>query len=140
VKQSPCPVVAVPATLPAGRTVVVAYDGSVHATRALHLFQALGLASAADVHVVCVDTQPQRAAGWAARALAFLQGHHMRAHAHALVTAAAPAQVLLEQVHTLDAGLLVMGAYGRSRLREVFGTSLTRTMLEASPVPLFVYH
>jgi len=140
VKRSPCPVVAVPATLPEGRAVVVAYDGSVHATRALHLFQALGLARAVDVHVVCIAPQPQRAAGWAARALAFFQGHLMQAHVQTLVTAAAPAQVLLEQVHTLDAGLLVMGAYGRSRLREFFGTSLTRTMLEASPVPLFLYH
>ena len=140
VKQSPCPVIAVPGTLPEGLAVVVAYDGSAHATRALHMFQALGLASAYDVHVVCVDAQQQRAACWAAHAVAFLHGHHMLAQAHALDTAAPPAQVLLEQVHTLDAGLLVMGASGRSIVREFFGTSLTRTMLEASPVPLFVYH
>ena len=89
---------------------------------------------------MCIDPQPQRAAGWAARALAFLQSHYIQAHVHALVTAAAPAQVLLEQVHTREAGVLVMGASGRSRLREFFGTSLTRTMLEASPVPLFLYH
>jgi hypothetical protein len=44
VKQSPCPVAAVPATLPEERAVVVAYDGGPHVTRALHLFQALGLA------------------------------------------------------------------------------------------------
>src|SRR5215831_8054180 len=42
-RQSPRPIVAVPATLPAGRVVVVAYDGSPHAVRALQMFQALGL-------------------------------------------------------------------------------------------------
>jgi nucleotide-binding universal stress UspA family protein len=57
VKQSPCPIVAVPATLPEGRAAVVAYDGSAHATRALHMFQTLGLASAYEVHVVCVDDE-----------------------------------------------------------------------------------
>jgi nucleotide-binding universal stress UspA family protein len=72
--------------------------------------------------------------------MAFLRGHHLVAQAHALDTAAAPAQVLLEQVRELEAGLLVMGASGRSSVREFFGTSLTRTMLEQSPVPLFLYH
>ena len=43
-------------------------------------------------------------------------------------------------MYTLEAGLIVMGAYGRSPLREFFGTSLTRTILTESPVPLFVYH
>src|SRR5262245_19338993 len=140
VKQSPCPVIAVPATLPAGRAVVIAYDGSPHATRALHMFQALGLDSAYDVHVVCVDAQQKRAACCAEHAMAFLHGHNVTAQAHALATSAAPAEVLLEQVRKLDAGLIVMGAYGRSILREFFGTSLTRTMLEESPVPLFLYH
>src|SRR5262249_11051621 len=40
VKQSPCPVVAVPTALPEGQAVIIAYDGSLQATRALHVFQA----------------------------------------------------------------------------------------------------
>lgn len=107
---------------------------------ALHLFQALGLASAYDVYVVCVDTQQQCAACWAEHAMTFLRGHHLMAQAQTLVTAAAPAQVLLKQVHTLAACVLVMGASGRSIVRECFGTSVTRTMLEAGPVPLCVSH
>jgi nucleotide-binding universal stress UspA family protein len=52
----------------------------------------------------------------------------------------APAQVILEQVQQAHASLLVMGAYGQPALREFFFGSVTRTMLEASPVPLFLYH
>jgi len=140
VKHTPCPVVAVPATLPEGRAVVVAYDGSLHATRALHMFQALKLASAYDVHVVCVDARQERAACCATRAVAFLHGHNIVAQTHALTTSASPAHVILEQIHRVGASLLVMGAYGRSTLREFFGTSLTYTMLRESPVPLFLYH
>jgi nucleotide-binding universal stress UspA family protein len=140
VKQSPCPVIAVPATLPEGQTVIVAYDGSAHATRALHVFQALGLSVAYDVHVVCVDAQQQRAACWAAHAVAFLHGHHIAAQTHVLVTSESPAHVLLEHVHHLQASLLVMGAYGRSTLREFLGHSVTYTLLQESPAPLFLYH
>jgi len=140
VKQSPRPVVAVPATLSEGRAVLVAYDGSLPATRALHMFQALGLASAYDVHVVCVDAEQERADHCVEQAVAFLRGHSIVAQAHALATSTSPAQVLLEQVQQRDVGLCVMGASGRSTLREFFGTSLTHTMLEESPVPLLVYH
>lgn len=140
VKQSPCPVVAVPAMLPEGRTVVVAYDGSLHATRALHMFQALGLDSAYDVHVMCVDAQQKRAACCAERAMAFLHGHNIVAQAHVLATSASPAHVILEQVQQLHASLLVMGAYGRSTLREFLGHSVTHTLLQESSVPLFLYH
>jgi nucleotide-binding universal stress UspA family protein len=140
VKQSPCPVVAVPATLPEGQAVIIAYDGSPHATRALHMFQTLGLASAYDVHVVCVDAQQKHAACCAERAVAFLQGHNIVAQAHVCATSASPAHVLLEHVQQLKASLLVMGSSARSPLREFFGDSMTRTMLRASPVPIFFYH
>ena len=140
VKQSPCPVVAVPATLIEGQAVIIAYDGSPHATRALHMFQALGLDSAYDVHVVCIDAQQKRAAYCAERAVAFLQGHNIVAQAHICATSDSPAHVLLEHVQQLKAGLLIMGSSGRSPLREFFGCSVTRTMLRASPVPLFLYH
>jgi nucleotide-binding universal stress UspA family protein len=140
VKQSPCPVVAVPATLPEGRAALIAYDGSPHATRALHMFQALGLASAYDVHVVCVDAHKEKAHLCVEHAVTFLQGHNVVTQAHALATSEAPAHALLQYVHQVQAGLLVMGSSGRSPLREFFGSSVTRTMLRDSPVPLFLYH
>lgn len=140
VRQSPRPVVAVPATLPPeGRSVVVAYDGSLHATRALQLFQALGLDMSCDVHVVCVDSQQDRAARCAEYAVAFLKAHKIDARPYALATSAPPAHVILEQAQKLQATLIVMGAYGRSTLREFSGVSLTHTMLQESPVPLFLY-
>jgi nucleotide-binding universal stress UspA family protein len=140
VKQSPCPVVAVPATLPEGRAVLIAYDGSAPATRALHMFQALGLDSAHEVHVVCVDAHKEKAHLCVERAVTFLHGHNVVAQAHALATSEAPAHALLQYVHQIQAGLLVMGSSGRSPLREFFGGSVTRTMLRDSPVPLFLCH
>ncbi len=140
VKRSPRPVVAVPATLPEGRAVVVAYDGGVHATRALQLFQTLGLDMSCDVHVVCVDSHQEQADRSAEYAVSFLKAHKIDARPYALATSAPPAHVILEQAHKLQATLIVMGAYGRSTLREFSGVSLTHTMLQESPVPLFLYH
>jgi nucleotide-binding universal stress UspA family protein len=140
VRQSPRPVVAVPATLlPEGGSVVVAYDGSLHATRALQMFQTVGLDLSCDVHVVCVDSQQGRAARCAEYAVAYLKAHNIKAQPYALATSASPAGAILEQAHKLQATLIVMGAYGRSALREFTGVSLTHTLLQESPVPLFLY-
>jgi nucleotide-binding universal stress UspA family protein len=139
-KSSPRPVVTVPATLGGGTAVVIAFDGSLQAARALQVFEAMGLAGSAVVHVVSVDGRPGEAARRADRAAEFLRFHDVQARPHALTTAAAPAAVILEQARQLDAGLLVMGAYGQPVLREFFLGSVTQTILKESTVPLFLYH
>jgi nucleotide-binding universal stress UspA family protein len=48
--------------------------------------------------------------------------------------------VLARQVRDVDAGLLVMGAYGHSRFREAIPGGATRDMLEAAEVPVFLAH
>ncbi len=49
-------------------------------------------------------------------------------------------EVLAERVRDLGADLLVMGAYGHSRLREAILGGATRNMLEAATVPVFLAH
>ena len=49
-------------------------------------------------------------------------------------------EILLKEVGRIDADLLVMGAYGRSRLRErVFGGA-TRRVLEEATIPVLMQH
>jgi nucleotide-binding universal stress UspA family protein len=74
------------------------------------------------------------------RARKFLSHHKIEAVPHVLKLAGPPAAPILEQVRSLGAGLLVMGAYGQRALREFFVGSVTRTALGECPVPLFVYH
>lgn len=48
------------------------------------------------------------------------------------------AAVLRDHVRAIDAGLLVMGAYGTGRLAQAIFGGVTRTMLKTSPVPLLL--
>lgn len=50
------------------------------------------------------------------------------------------AATLNDHIHAIDAGFLVMGAYGNSRLAEALFGGVTRTMLSTSPVPLLMAH
>jgi nucleotide-binding universal stress UspA family protein len=139
-KNAPRPVVAVPETLGNGTAVIVAYDGSVQAARALQALQSSGLDGADPVHIVSVGADRSEAARHADRAVEFLRWHNIAASPHVLPPEPSVAEVLLDQVRQYQARLLVLGAYGQPTLREFFLGSVTRTVLQHSQVPLFLYH
>ena len=139
-KNAPRPLVVVSGKPCPENLVVIAYDGSLQAARALAAFQATGLGESGRVHIVGVDTSAAEAARHVERARQFFSYHKIETFPVALESTAQPAEVILEQVRRLGAGLLVMGAYGQPTLREFFVGSVTRTILEESPVPVFLFH
>jgi nucleotide-binding universal stress UspA family protein len=139
-KSSPRPVVVVPAVRHEGGPVLVAYDGSLQAAEALSDFQATGLAGLglSPVQIVSIASDHSVAARNAERAVDYLRFHEIRAESCPIVTGRSTSETLLEQIRLRNAGLVVMGAYGQSSLREFFLGSVTRSLLEDSPVPLFL--
>jgi nucleotide-binding universal stress UspA family protein len=135
-KNTPRPVVAVPAKLSDGASVLVAYDGSLQAARALQAFQASGLGESEEVHVVSVGADHVEAARYADRAAEFLRFHEVKATWDVLSPSGGTAEAILEQASRLGVGLLVMGCYGQPTPRECFLGSVTRTVLKKSTVPL----
>jgi nucleotide-binding universal stress UspA family protein len=139
-KQTPRPVVVVPgAPVPDG-PILVAFDGSLQATRALSAFQATGLGEAREVHVICVDVRAAVATQHVEQGVKLLDEHGIKSIGHALESSVATATAILEQVGSLNAGLLVMGAYSKRVVREFFLGSVTRALLRKAPVPLFLFH
>jgi nucleotide-binding universal stress UspA family protein len=140
-RQSPRPVLVVPEGRSEGLAVVVAYNGSPQASRTLHAAQGAGLCWGREVHVVTVHHDDRlEAARRAERAVDYLGHHEIKATAHPLESQAPPAKLILEQAERLGAGLLVAGAYGQSALRELMLGSVTASLLQSCPIPLFLYH
>ena len=64
-------------------------------------------------------------------------------HAQGIVVAAGtrtPAEALLARAKELKADLMVMGAYGHSRFREMLLGGVTNHMLEKADIPLLMSH
>ena len=129
-----------PTTTGANGPVVIACDGSLQAAHTLSAFVATGLAESGKVHIVSVSASHSTAAQHAEAGRKILSDQGIESIPHVSSGSTPPAQVILEQVGQLNASLLVMGAYGQPVLREFFLGSVTRTLLEKSPVPLFLYH
>lgn len=122
---------------------LVAWDGGPESGRALR--RALPLLAKAERVVIAQVNKPlkERAARFnePERAVAFLKRHGIAAEATLLPDSDHEAQALLSYANVLDAGLLVAGAYGHSRLQEfIFGGS-TKVFLNAKTSPaLFLVH
>ena len=119
--------------------VLVGYDGSVSAMRAMQLFALLGIGAELPVKVLSVAATRPEALRLAEEGAGYLRSHGMAAEAVA-VAGTHPLEALLAEAAAMPARMLVMGAYGHSGLRNLFRGSKTEKLLTASPCAVFVAH
>lgn len=126
-----------------GRRVLLAWDASREAARAAS--DALPLLRRAEhVQVLCVN--PKQGIGGhgeepgADIALA-LARHGVKAEAqHVIDRSLEVADVLLSRAADQDADLMVLGAYGHSRIRELVLGGVTHSLLRQMTIPLLMAH
>lgn len=126
-----------------GRRVLVGWDASREATRAINDAMPL-LVGAQAVTILAVDPA-YGAAGHGeipgADIALHLARHGVKATIERTVSAGIGAgNALLSRASDLEADLLVMGAYGHSRVRELLLGGATRTVLESMTLPILMAH
>jgi len=133
------PVLAMPEGARGLRTdrALVAWDGQASSAATLRAVVPL-LARARQVDILMVrDSEERLPPDDAAR---YLSRHGIHADIRVIDDATTPAdRIILDEARKLGSDYIVMGAYGRGRLREVFG-GVTRRMLAGSPLPLVLGH
>jgi nucleotide-binding universal stress UspA family protein len=144
--QSGRPVLLFPDTSPLadhGRVgaVVVAWDGGRAAARALADSMPL-LATAERVRVLVVTGEKASVTpGAGVEVVRHLARHGVTAEADEVEAGDRPVgEVMTAYVADQDAGLLVMGAFGRSRARELVLGGATRRILHAADLPVLMSH
>ncbi len=125
------------APLEKGVPAVIAWNGSSEASRALVAAVPL-LKEASDVVVAHVG--PLDALAALEPVVDYLARHHIKARGLELGGPGNATDMLTEQVERIGAGLLVMGAYSHSRLREFVLGGVTRDMLADAPAALLLSH
>ncbi len=126
-----------------GKRVVVAWDASREATRALAEAKSI-LATAEQVTVLTVDAKPKMFGHGdqpGANIAAHLSRRGLPAEVRNVDSMGRTASLaILEEAKTLQADLVVMGGYAHSRLRELVFGGATRELLRAATVPLLMAH
>ncbi|MBD8533285.1 MULTISPECIES: universal stress protein [unclassified Massilia] len=139
------PVLAVPpgyAGAPMNEEIVVGWDGSLQAVRAIAAALPL-LAGAASVRLVLVNAARESSLHGdepGADIALYLARHGVRVDVVLEHTTDSVGEALLAIAQRYEAGLLVTGAFGHSRYRELVMGGVTRVLLERSTVPVLVAH
>lgn len=141
VLAAPCPVLVVPSgktVFDARKPIVVGWNESPEAANAIRsALPALRLSS----QVVIVSVEEGEAPYPQTAASTYLSRHGVRSELQPVgANGWTPAEILTDCARLRGAGLIVMGAFGRSRFREALLGGTTRTLLADPPVPLLLHH
>lgn len=126
-----------------GKSVVVAWNASREAMRAIHDAMPF-LERAKTVRVLSIN--PPRGPAGEGEAPGADVSHHLARHnvkveaVHIEAEDIAVGEVLLSRAADQQADLIVMGAYGHSRYRELILGGATRSLLEAMTIPVLMSH
>jgi nucleotide-binding universal stress UspA family protein len=120
--------------------ILATYDGSVRASRALHMLVLLEFARGRPVHVLSVAADRQTAEQRARYPTELLAKHGYQATPHGIGSRADPAEVVLAEAEALGATLIAMGASGHRPLHDFFLGSTSQRVLNSCPCVLFVHH
>jgi nucleotide-binding universal stress UspA family protein len=132
-----------PVTFPEARCVVIAWNAGVEASKAVR--DAIGLMQKAEeVHAVLVDPVPSFEGHCPEPGhdlTAYLARHGIKATVHRLPREGhETGEVLRRTAAELGAGLIVMGGFGHSRLRERIFGGTTTSMMKNTTVPVLMAH
>ena len=134
------PLLMVPETPPEalGRVVAVAWDGTMEAARAVNAALPL-LARAEKVFVLTADMEKAHAKP--SEIADYLAEHGVAAQTWAFMPGDGPlGEVLLAEAGESGADMLVMGAYGHSRLREMVLGGVTHSVTATATIPVLMAH
>lgn len=126
-----------------GKRVMLGWDGGQMAARALH--DALPILEKSDmVSVMIIDKDSEANKGGNSPGIDVahhLARHGIKAEADHITNAdMGPGDQLLTRAADMGADLLVTGAYGHSRWKELIMGGVTRQLLDTMPVPVLMSH
>ncbi|WP_099824383.1 universal stress protein [Oceaniglobus indicus] len=117
--------------------VLVAYDGSSSAKVAIERMATSPVFEGLEICVLCVGKDESRAQATADEAVAKLRAANLTASPR--VATGEPEEVLAKLVADEGFNLLVMGAYGHSRIRRLIIGSTTTAMIQRVKIPVLLY-
>ena len=131
-------VFAVPDSVREIKKVLVAYDNSVQATKAIQMFLLLHIWNQCDITLLNVNSDAARAKRLLDRLGEYVGRYGIQpAKVH---SRGRPDKAILSYIREHEIDLLVMGAYGKRTASEFVFGSATKSLIDHADIPLFIYH
>ncbi len=136
--QSASPILAVPESIQPHENVLLTYDGSVQAARAIRMRILITKKMPVKYTLLTVSDDPNHNQILLSSMANYLKSHSIKAETISL--AGDHAKAILETARHLQPVQVVMGAYSRSSIAEFLFGSTADALIKDGTIPLFVYH
>lgn len=123
---------------PRGRRVLLAWSGTRESVRALG--DAMPLLERAGRVDVCLVNVDQGVADHGEDIMSLLQRHGVTAVLHNEITEIDIGNALMSRASDLESDVIVMGAFGHSKLRQSLFGGVSKSMVGTSPLPVLMSH
>ncbi len=121
------------------RRILIAYDGSVEATKAIKVVTEIGgTRPKFSITLLTVSSDAGKAREIMAEGEEYLKPYGMKVET--VTSSGKQGKTILEVARKMDANLIVMGAFGSNRLKDLIFGSTTEFLLSSSEIPLLVCH
>lgn len=138
--NNPRPVIIVPQVPDKSNIILVAYDGKIRSSRALHMFLLLKLGQNKIIHIIHINKNEKEGKEIVSAALKLCQSYEVKAESHIIQSESPPQDVILNYSGILKAEIIVLGGFGNTLLRETLFSSCSKVLLKKSQIPLFIHH
>ena len=137
VRSSTKPVLVASRAFQPVKKLLVAFDGGTSALKAVDHIARSELFAGLDIHLLTVGSESTAAKRGIEGAAALLKGAGYEVTSE--IVAGEPDKVIADRAEAHDLDLLIMGAYGHSRIRNLFIGSTTTEMIRSCKVPVLLF-
>ncbi|MCP3659827.1 MAG: universal stress protein [Bacteroidetes bacterium] len=138
-RDNPRPIIVVPPFKKLGEDILIAYDGSLAATRSLHMFLLLGIWEGHKIHIISIDEDFEKAENIGMQASKMCNIYNIKPKLYCIKSNKNPAELIIEKAKEIKAWMVVIGAFKHNKLHDVLFDSSTSILMKNSEVPLFIH-
>lgn len=139
-RDNPRPIISIDEDAPLTGNVLIAYDDSIQASKALHMFLLLGLGVHRKADILVMNESKKAATLIAERAKSMCELYGMSVETHIVLSERSPEEEILKYATDLKSSMIIMGAFSKNLLQKIIFGSCTQEIIKKSKTPIFIHH
>ncbi len=139
-QDNPRPIISIEDKAQVDGNVLIAYDDSIQASKALHMFLLLGLGSGRKADILVMNESKKAATLIAERAKNMCELYGMSVETHLVLSEHSPEDMILKHSSDMKSSMIIMGAFGKNLLQKLIFGSCTQAVIKKSKIPVFIHH
>ncbi len=121
------------------KDIIISYNGTISASRALHMFLLLNFWTGRKIHIVSIHEDEKIATDHCLQAAKICRIYDIKVKKHIIASKKSFAKIILNKAKELKTWMIVVGASKHNQIHDALFPSTTSILMRDSEVPLFIH-